>query len=144
MDYERLNTKSDSYLQALHLLESNKLNTSDITDEKVRLWSAEDAGVLVGVIGFEQSLDIGLLRSLVVTKEYQNRGIAGHLCKIVFDYTAHRNIKHLCLLTETASNFFSHIGFVEIDRINAPEGLRKTEQFTSLCSKSAKCMLRIV
>ncbi len=137
-----VSTQSQSFPSAKLLLESYGLHTSDISDVAVKLWAVEVDGKLIGVIGIEQLEDIGLLRSLAVSKDFQGLGVAGRLCDAVFTYSAENNVKEIYLLTETASKFFEHKGFTEIARTAVPNRLRKTLQFSYLCPDSATVMLR--
>lgn len=144
MTYRAITTKSAIYTQAKALLDSYDLDTSDIVDARVKLWSLEDKGQLLGVVGLEQSMEIGLLRSLAVSKDHQGRGLAKMLCQAVFDYASAQDIPALYLLTETAATFFTDQGFLEISRDQAPEGLKATRQFSSLCPDSATVMARVI
>lgn len=142
MNSKQITTKSSVYPQAAALLESYDLNTSDITDARVALWSLEHHDELVGVIGAETSGDIGLLRSLAVARRHQGKGAAQKLCESVFKHFEEAGVTDVYLLTETASEFFSALGFASIDRDQAPEALKQTTQFSSLCPASATVMVR--
>jgi len=143
MTFQPITTQSKIYRQAKALLDSYNLDTSDIVDTKVRLWSLEEQGQLLGIVGLEESMGIGLLRSLAVPKDHQGKGLAKKLCHAVFEYAQAQGIQELYLLTETAAKFFKGQGFLEITRDQAPEGLRATRQFSSLCPDSATVMAKI-
>lgn len=142
MNSNQITTESSVYPQAVALLESYNLNTSDITDAQVALWSLEHEDELVGVIGAETSGGIGLLRSLAVAKRHQGKGAAQKLCDSVFKHFEASGVKDIYLLTETASGFFSALGFACIDRAEAPQALKETTQFSSLCPESATVMVK--
>lgn len=137
-----LTHSSDNYSKALDLLRFYELPTTDINDKNVTLWSAEEETSLLGLVGLEMSGETGLLRSLAVLPEHQGKGVARHLCNLVFKHAEDNAVAKLFLLTETAPDFFRQLGFAEIDRQLAPEDLRGTEQFSSLCPDSASLMLR--
>ena len=137
-----ITTQSKNFPSAKLLLESFGLQTSDISDITVKLWAIEEDRKLIGVIGIEQLENIGLLRSLAIAKDYQGLGLANRLCDAVFTHSVENNIKEIYLLTESASRFFAHKGFTEIARTTAPDGLRKTSQFSFLCPDSATVMIR--
>lgn len=144
MTYQLITTDSAVFPQAKALLEASDLDTSDIIASQVRLWSLEDKGQLLGIVGFEQSKEIGLLRSLAVAKDHRGKGLAKTLCQIVFAHAKAEGIAELYLLTETAARFFKAQGFLEVSRDQAPAGLKATKQFSSLCPDSATVMTRAV
>lgn len=137
-----LTHNSDNYRKALDLLRFYELPTTDINDKNVTLWSAEKETNLLGLVGLEMSGKTGLLRSLAVVQEHQGKGVAKHLCNLVFKHAEDNGVARLFLLTETALDFFLQLGFTEIDRQLAPKDLSSTEQFSSLCPDSASLMLR--
>lgn len=142
VNFVDLAPQSKNYPSAVSLLISCGLLTSDLAGDGVKLWAAEADGHLVGVVGIEHAGDIGLLRSLAVSKDYQGLGIAKSLCDFVFDHVGKSNVKQLYLLTESAESFFKRLGFSEIARGDAPDSLRVTAQFSSLCPDSATVMVR--
>lgn len=142
MHLTNLVAQSQYYAHATALLTSYGLLTSDLASDSVKLWAAEDNGILVGVIGIEHAGDIGLLRSLAVSKSYQGSGIAKQLCDLVFDYAKTGEVAQIYLLTETAAGFFERMGFREVARETVPDSLRATAQFSALCPESATVMVR--
>jgi amino-acid N-acetyltransferase len=44
------------------------------------------------------------------------------------------------LLTETAKTFFEREGYSVIDRASAPEPVRTSAEFRTLCPQSATCL----
>ena len=51
-----------------------------------------------------------------------------------------RQVKNAILLTEAGSAFFSKIGFVHVQRSDAPENIQRSAEFTTLCPDTAKVM----
>lgn len=142
MNFINLISQSKNYARAISLLTSYGLLTSDLARDSVKLWAAEDNGNFVGVIGIEHAGDIGLLRSLAVSKSYQGLGIAKQLCDLAFDYAKTGEVTQIYLLTETAAGFFEQMGFREVARETVPDSLRATAQFSALCPESATVMVR--
>ncbi len=105
---------------------------------------AAENGTLVGVAGFEDCGNIGLLRSVAVLPEYRNRGIAAELCRRVMAQARQSGIAALYLLTTTAQGYFSKLGFAAINRTETPEAIRETQQFRELCPDSAIIMYRSI
>jgi amino-acid N-acetyltransferase len=51
-------------------------------------------------------------------------------------------LKKVYLLTTDAQAFFRKLGFAEVPRESAPEAIRRTAQFRTLCPASATLMAR--
>ena len=46
------------------------------------------------------------------------------------------------LLTNTAERFFERLGYRRTDRENAPEAIRRTQEFSGLCPSSSALMVK--
>jgi amino-acid N-acetyltransferase len=127
------------------LLTEAGLPTTDVNSSPgLRLWVAEDGSALVGVIGLEQYLSAGLLRSLVVSPHHRKRGLARRLVDTVEGHAKAADLKQLALLTETADRFFEALGYRLIDRQSVPEDVRQSAEFRTLCPLSARCMAKVI
>jgi amino-acid N-acetyltransferase len=124
------------------LLAASELPTEDIDDASISLVGAFDGDVLVGVIGLQACGGVGLLRSLAVAPSHRDRGIARALCQRVFAMTGERAMTSLWLLTTSAKDYFTRLGFDAVARDEAPEAIRSNAQFTALCPSSAQVMRR--
>jgi N-acetylglutamate synthase-like GNAT family acetyltransferase len=123
------------------LLERAGLPTQDLGGPAaVGFWVAELAGEIVGAIGLEHYGNTGLLRSLVVAPSMRGRGIGAHLVETLEREARAIGITQLVLLTETAKAFFGHLGYVVIERDSAPQSVRESAEFRSLCPATAVCM----
>lgn len=142
MDIIDLLPAGPHYKQGATLLASAGLLTADIEGRGVRLWALMDESTLIGIAGLERSGTIGLLRSLAISDKYRGRGHAKQLCDHVSMQAHKDNLQDLYLLTETASGFFAKIGYVKIDRSDAPADLQNTPQFSSLCPGTATVMVK--
>ena len=126
------------------LLAVSELPTEDLADPSITLigaFASDDE--LVGVVGLQACDDVGLLRSLAVAAHHRDRGIARRLCERVLQIAAERRWPALWLLTTTASDYFTRLGFEAVPRDEAPAAIRATAQFTSLCPSSAHVMRRL-
>lgn len=123
------------------LLDSFGLPVSDIDKSHIEFWVYKDSGKVAGCIGLQEVGDAGLLRSLAVQEAHRGRGIGKALVQQLLRQAEYNGIKELYLLTETAAAYFSHLGFEETERESAPEEIRTTHEFSTLCSDSAICML---
>lgn len=124
----------------IDLLVSEKLPVEDLLSELENFFIAKDDSVVIGVVGLEIYGDIGLLRSLVVKKEYRNRKIASGLIDDLENFARKSQLKNIFLLTETAEGFFKQKGYLTIARREAPEPLKKSSEFSHVCPSTAALM----
>lgn len=123
------------------LLASNGLPVSDLTD-----LSAPDCLVatiedhVVGAVGLQIFGPYALLRSLVVADDQRGHGLGGELVDRIESLARDRGIKQLFLLTTTAESFFAQRGYSSADRQSAPDAIRGTQEFSSLCPASSAFM----
>lgn len=123
----------------LHLLQSLQLPTADI-DEKVLLYLLLHNNRVVATGGLEFYGSCALLRSVGVDALFQGRGFGGHMTRELECLARQAGVKVIFLLTTSAEAYFSRQGYTAISREEAPEDIRQTSQFTSLCPASAVVM----
>ncbi|WP_101295258.1 arsenic resistance N-acetyltransferase ArsN2 [Halegenticoccus soli] len=127
---------------AVSLLERSGLPADDARESGVELFvgavDAEPGVVAVG--GLERYGSDALLRSVAVDERRRGSGYGREMCDALREYASARGVETLYLLTTTAADFFERLGFKRIDRSDAPEAIRETAQFASLCPESATCM----
>lgn len=97
---------------------------------------------LVGCVGLERAGDAGLLRSLAVTPESWGVGLGDVLLRAIEAKAVAAGIQRLFLLTTSAPNFFAARGYLPVTRSDAPDTIRSTTEFASICPASATCMAR--
>jgi amino-acid N-acetyltransferase len=124
------------------LLNECSLPDEDIVNHLPHFIVAKGGHDLIGVIGLEVYDKVGLLRSLAVREAYREKGIAKSLYARLLAYAHLQGIEELFLLTNTAEVFFSKIGFKKVDRDNAPDPIKATKEFQSLCPSTAVCMAK--
>jgi N-acetylglutamate synthase-like GNAT family acetyltransferase len=83
---------------------------------------------------------LALLRSLAVAPGYRRRGMARQLVARLESEAQAHGVEKLVLLTETAESFFRAIGYEVVDRHRAPDEIKQSAEFRSLCPASAVCM----
>jgi amino-acid N-acetyltransferase len=103
---------------------------------------AEDDRTIVGAVALELFPDSALLRSLVVDRSAQGRGLGGRLTQAAIDEAQRRGVRALYLLTTTADAFFPRFGFVAVDRQSMPVSIRGSVEFQSACPANAVAMAR--
>ena len=97
---------------------------------------------IVAAAGVEADTSVGLLRSVVVRSGHRGSGHGEAIVRATLGRAASQGVQELYLLTTTASMFFQRLGFGVISRDDAPEAIRITREFTTLCPESAVLMHR--
>ncbi len=99
--------------------------------------------LLVGSIGLEVYRKSALLRSLAVHPNFQGSGLGTRLVDSIINVAKKKGITQLFLLTDTAEDFFKKKGFVIVEREKVPEEMKKSIEFTTLCTSSPSMMRAI-
>jgi len=124
---------------ARNLLSEAGLPVEDLSAEHLA-FVAEIDGRFVGTIGLESFGAIGLLRSLVVSADTRAGGLGRRLVAELEASTHEQGTEALWLLTIDADPFFQRLGYVVMDRADAPPVIRKTAEFSGLCPGDAVLM----
>jgi amino-acid N-acetyltransferase len=80
------------------------------------------------------------LRSLAVAEESRGKGCGKSLLETAERYAQSKGRKSLYVITDTASGFFARMGYLEVERINVPDIIRNTPEFTHLYPDNAVVM----
>lgn len=126
------------------LLIAAELPHGDIHEHLQHFLIARQNNMVIGTVGLEIYDTMGLLRSLVVASTYQGKGIGRMLYDGIVAYARLRGVKEMYLLTTTAEGLFRKQGFVQVDRMQLPEEIKKTNEFQYLCPGSAVCMKKSI
>ncbi len=122
---------------------SEELPISDLYNpNKPKLFGIHFDGQIIGIVGIEAYENTGLLRSLVVSKASRKMGCGKKLVAEAEIWACEEGIKSLYLLTTSAANFFSRIGYEVVPRSQAPASIASTAQFIGLCPASATFMCK--
>lgn len=125
------------------LLAESGLPFEDLSPSAVeQFWLARSGEMICGVVGLEQYGEHALLRSLAVAKRCQRQGWGSRLVTNLEGAAAASGVRALYLLTTTARDFFAVRGYQAINRHEAPEAVRSSQEFASLCPESAVCMVK--
>jgi amino-acid N-acetyltransferase len=136
------NLAMEADLEAIRrLLETSHLPYSNIQQSPVTFMVTRDEKRIVGCIGLEKFGNTGLLRSFAVDPGFQNKGIGKALYRHLVDHADSNQIRSLHLLTNTAKDYFSRIGFRLAQRSGAPEGIAGSAEFAALCPVSSSYMI---
>ncbi|WP_454812251.1 arsenic resistance N-acetyltransferase ArsN2 [Labrys neptuniae] len=99
-------------------------------------------GQLVGFGGYELLGADALIRSVVVSPELRRARIGRNIVPLLLFRAHEAGAKRAWLLTTSASDFFSRLGFKPVERAEAPTAVLATRQASSLCPASAILMRR--
>lgn len=104
----------------------------------------EVASVILAAGGLERHGKVALLRSVVVDESLRGKGIGTLICDCLERVARDKGVQTIYLLTESAASFFDTRRYEAIDRSEAPNEIRETEEFTRLCPASAVLMRLVV
>jgi amino-acid N-acetyltransferase len=103
---------------------------------------AEVGDTLSGGAAVELYGTDGLLRSVVVSPALRGTGIGLALVTAAEEMAADLGIRDLYLLTETAVDWFPRLGYVELERAEAPDGIAGSWEFRFACVERGILMRR--
>ena len=132
--------KSEDFEEIRSLLKLAKLPYEDVENGMGHFVLVRNQGELIGCIGLQICGEDALLRSLAVNEKERNRGLGKALVNEILEYALRLKLCNIYLLTTTAKDFFVKHGFVETDRKYAPDVIRATSEFASLCPSTAVFM----
>lgn len=135
--------RSEDRAEVEAMLQMSGLPTVDLTPKMLAdFLVARQDGVLVGVAGLERHVKAGLLRSVVVDKGLRGTGLGKRLVFAMEDRARGRGLRQLYLLTNTAEEFFLAMEYRPLDRLDAPSGIRHSQQFRELCPSTSTFMTK--
>jgi amino-acid N-acetyltransferase len=126
------------------LLQSGHLPVEDLPADLDNFFIALDNDNVVGAGGLEKYNNCGLLRSLVVNKDYRNEKIAGKLVRQLEERAKDLGVDCIYLLTETAPDYFTRKGYEKIKREEVPADLLSSSEFNHVCPQSAIAMQKYI
>lgn len=128
---------------ALSLLIEAGLPVDDLQDDVPRVFGGlfED-DELIGIVGVELHLPAGLLRSLAVAQGKRGLGTGSALVSHAERLAADAGVAELFLLTNTAAALFERIGYSHVSRLEAPETISQSRQFSGICPQTASFMIK--
>ncbi len=124
----------------IQLLQSAKLPTDDIATANPDFFIARSGDEVVSVIGLEKWGELAFLRSMVTKPAWRKQGLATILFEKLTFAAKSAGAKEIWLMTTDADKYFLKKGFEYVDRDHAPEPVKQTAQFTTLCSSTAIVM----
>lgn len=138
------NAINTDLVEIKNLLESSNLPANDLSEHIENFFVAEHTTGIVGVGGYEEYGELGLIRSFAVQPSSQGEGIAESIFDLVKEKASSKKINALYLLTTTAEEYFHCLGFRAIQREEAPLKIKESRQFNELCPASAVIMALVL
>ena len=123
-------------------LSASRLPIDDLDEGVVRYFALTEDGVAVAFGGIAGTGAERLLRSVVVPEPGRGRGRGARIVALLAEIAATNGTERLWLLTNDAADFFARLGWRKTARETAPDAIRATRQFSSLCPASATLMVR--
>lgn len=123
-------------------LDAARLPIDDLDEPGRRFFELSDEDGPIGFIGIEGDGPDRLLRSLVVLPSRKKLGHGGLLVAHAEAVARQDGVDRLHLLTTTVANFFRARGYRDADRAAAPDAIRSTAQFSTLCPGSAAYLVK--
>ena len=96
----------------------------------------------LGVVGLELLGATALLRSLAVDVAARGEGGGTALVEAAEGHAIREGVETLYLLTTTADRFFERLGYARVAREKAPPEIRRTREFSEMCSETAVLMMK--
>jgi amino-acid N-acetyltransferase len=128
---------------AVQVLQNAALPVEDLTDGHMEhFFYAGSDSMPTGIVGIELCGSAALLRSLVVDPKSRGHGLGHALVEKAEAHARANGARSVYLLTTTAEAFFRSLGYAAADRANAPEEIRATREFASICPASSAFMVK--
>ena len=125
------------------LLRDAQLPAADLTPEHLKhFFGCGSEQAPEGVVGIEMYGADALLRSCAVEESTRGQGCGKALVAEAERHAWEHSVRRMYLLTTTASTFFERLGYRAAARHEAPEPIRTTPEFSSLCPSSATFMAK--
>ncbi|MEP6735023.1 MAG: arsenic resistance N-acetyltransferase ArsN2 [Chryseolinea sp.] len=128
--------------ELIELVKSAELPTDDIniSNNLFKAYYDDTNNILLGCGGLELYGHYALLRSLAVAPSQRSKSFGKEIVQDIIGEAKKMLIEKIYLLTETAPDFFTKLGFKSIARDLVPHELKASSEFTSVCPVSAICM----
>jgi amino-acid N-acetyltransferase len=126
------------------LLEQAGLPTNDLAGSKPQFTVLCEDGRIIAAGALERFGTAALVRSVVVAADRRGSGLGRTIVQELERAARAGKISRLILLTQTAREFFARQGYRVIERGEAPQDVRGSEEFRSLCPASAICMTKLL
>lgn len=118
---------------------------SDLSEDKLDHFIVlKNEQEIIGTVGLELFPPFALLRSLAVAKNERSKKLGAALVTQLEAYAKTKEISEIYLLTTTAETFFHARNYETINRDTAPDAIKQTSEFSSICPASAAVMRKVL
>lgn len=124
------------------LLERAGLPTSDLATAKAQFIVIREGERVIATGALQPFGSAALLRSVVVAPDRRGIALGRRIVQELEGAALAAQMRQLVLLTQTAKEFFAHLGYRVIERDDVPLKIQASEEFRSLCPSSATCMVK--
>jgi len=124
------------------ILSSNNLPSGDCQNNIKNFQVVELEDIIIAVGCLEKYATTGFLRSIAVSSMHRGCGYGYAIFNSLMKNANQSGISSVFLLTETAEQYFTNLGFTVVERENAPDIVKQTNQYRGLCPDSALVMCR--
>jgi N-acetylglutamate synthase-like GNAT family acetyltransferase/DNA-binding HxlR family transcriptional regulator len=114
----------------------------EITSNNYYFKAIDQNEQIVGAIGLEIYNQYGLLRSMVVSPGFRNKGIAKRLIEIIEQLAISKHLIDIYLLTNTAQLYFEKKEYRVIPRNDVASEIKESEEFSSICPVSSVILIK--
>ena len=121
-------------------MNAHKLCFNDLESQGVELFSVTKDNKPVGYFGYEVFGENALFRSFIVVPEEQGKNYGVHIWNMAKEQLKERKVKHVYLLTNSATEFFMKVGYKSFERTKVPDAIAQTSEFTTFCPTDSVCM----
>ena len=119
------------------------LPADDIEEPNRLFWRFEREDLVpVGFGGLELHGRDALLRSIVTLPPVRGKGLGAAIVTLLEVEARARSATALWLLTTTAAEFFTELGYTACERAKVPASIRASQEFIKLCPASAVAMTK--
>jgi amino-acid N-acetyltransferase len=146
VEYLIRKSKTQDILVVKEILSDSHLPIDGVEDqfENFLIISDKISNEIIGSIGVEKYNNFGLLRSVVIKKEYRNLHLGSQILLQAEQLALELNISELYLLTETAAKFFSKNDYNKVERDLAPLEIQNSPEFKFICRDSGILMKKVL
>ncbi|GAF21505.1 MULTISPECIES: GNAT family N-acetyltransferase [Shouchella] len=93
-----------------------------------------EEGMLVGTVGLDKVLDLGLLRTLVIDSEKTHAMAAVEFIQLALAFAHSEGVNHVYALSSGKASLFEPLGFEQVSKQSIPEEIKQLEHYQHITS----------
>lgn len=123
-----------------YLLTEDGLPLDGVAENLHNVVVGELKGAIVATAAVELHGEVGLVRSVAVHGPHRGVGHGARIVRASVQRARSKGVREFYLLTMSASPFFQRLGFLAVERDEAPDAIQCTREFVHLCPSTAVLM----